>query len=513
MVTGPGNFTIPKLTPFSLTASATDANGDTLSYDWQEYDLGTSTNTIPNSDATAARPIFRPYPAVATGTRYFPSLQYILNNANVPPSTISGFLTGELMPQAGGRVMNFQVIVRDNRANTGGVNTATSQVTVNAASGPFAVTSPNTNVTYAGNSSQTVTWNVNNTSAAPVSAANVKISYSTDGGATFPTVLLASTPNDGTQAVTIPNGNTTTARIKVEAVGNIFFDVSDANFTVSGTVSVPRSRADFDGDGKTDVSVFRPSEGNWYLDRSTAGFAAVHWGNATDKLTPGDFDGDGKTDIAVFRAAAAGGDIDFHILNSNGSIYTGVSWGTTGDIPVVGDFEGDGRDDTAVFRPSDGTWYVLTSSGGMSFIPFGTNGDLPITGDFDGDGLSDRTVFRAGVWHTLKSSGGTTLTPWGLASDIPVAADYDGDNREDVAVFRPSVGDWYWLRSSNGAFDAIHWGATGDIPVPGDYDGDAKDDQAVYRNGAWYMNRSTSGFGAAAFGLATDQPVPRAYLP
>ena len=117
----------------------------------------------------------------------------------MPPSTTGGFLTGELMPQIGGRIMNFQVIVRDNRANTGGVNTATSQLTVDATSGPFAVTSPNTDVTYAGNSTQTVTWNVNNTSILPVNAANVKISYSTDGGLTFPTVLLASTPNDGSQ--------------------------------------------------------------------------------------------------------------------------------------------------------------------------------------------------------------------------------------------------------------------------------------------------------------------------
>jgi hypothetical protein len=149
----------------------------------------------------------------------------------------------------------------------------------------------------------------------------------------------------------------------------------------------------------------------------------------------------------------------------------------------------------------------------MSFIPFGQNGDLPITGDFDGDGLSDRTVFRAGQWFTLRSTGGFTATPWGLATDIPVQADYDGDGKQDVAVFRPSLGDWYWLKSSNGAFDAVHWGVTGDVPTPGDYDGDGKDDQAVYRNGAWYMNRSAAGFAAATFGLATDQPVPRAYLP
>ena len=127
--------------------------------------------------------------------------------------------------------MNFQVVVRDNQANGGGINTATSVLTVTSTAGPFQVTSPNTAVTWSG--AQTVTWNVANTNNAPVSCANVKISLSTDGGNTFPIVLKASTPNDGTEAVTIPNGIASNqARVKVEALGNIFFDISDANFTV-----------------------------------------------------------------------------------------------------------------------------------------------------------------------------------------------------------------------------------------------------------------------------------------
>lgn len=512
VVTGPGNFTIPKLTPFSLTASATDVNGDSLTYDWQEYDLGPSTNAIPNTDATAARPIFRPYPPVTTGTRYFPSLQYIRNNANVPPSTTSGFLTGELMPQVGGRVMNFQVIVRDNRANTGGVNTATSQVTIDAGSGPFAVTSPNTGVTYAGNSVQTVTWNVNGSSAAPVNAANVKISYSTDGGLTFPTTLLASTPNDGTQAVTIPVGNTTTARIKIEAVSNIFFDMSDVNFTVSGVAAVPKPRADFDGDGKTDVSVFRPSDGTWYVNRSTAGFFAVNFGISTDTPIPGDYDGDGKADTAVFRPDLTPGAPDLYILNSNGFVFSAFSWGNPGDIPVFADYDGDGRTDYAVYRPAAGDWYVFGSTVGNQFTHWGQSGDIPVAGDFDGDGKTDLTVYRgAGDWITLKSTGGFSITNFGLAGDTLVPADYDGDNKDDIAVFRN--GDWYYRRSIDGGFVGLHWGIGSDIPVPGDYDGDGKDDQAVYRNGAWYMNQSTAGFAAATFGLAADKPVPKNYLP
>lgn len=241
-VTGPGNFTIPAQTPFSLTATATDVNGDTLTYDWQEYDFGMA--APPNTDSDGqARPILRPYSPTTSGTRFFPSLTYILNNANVPPSTYdcgraTPCLTGEILPSLT-RVMNFQVIVRDNRANGGGINTATSQVTVSTLSGPFVVTAPNTAGTFNGGGPLNVTWSVNNTTAAPVSAANVQILLSTDGGASYPIILDALTSNDGAHSVTLPNVATNTARIMVRGAGNIFFDVSDANFTiVSSNVTV-----------------------------------------------------------------------------------------------------------------------------------------------------------------------------------------------------------------------------------------------------------------------------------
>ena len=250
-VTGPGNFNIPKQTAFALTATGSDPDvGDMLTYDWQEYDLGASTTAVPNTDADGnARPIFRPYLPSSSPTRYFPSLQYILANANVPPSTYNcgrgvgnPCLVGELLP-AISRVMTFQVVARDNHAATGGINTATSNVTVDGNSGPFVITSPNTGVSYAGNTFQTVTWDVANTSGGPVNAANVKISFSSDGGNTFPTVISASTANDGTESVLIPNTPTTTARIKVEAVGNIFFDISDVNFTVTAGGGTPTATA------------------------------------------------------------------------------------------------------------------------------------------------------------------------------------------------------------------------------------------------------------------------------
>lgn len=507
--TGPGNFTIPKLTPFSLTASATDVNGDSLTYSWEEFDLGAATTAVPNTDAGGAMPIFRPYLPTASGTRFFPSLQYVRDNANVPPATTGGFLTGELMPQVGGRVMAFQAVVRDNRANGGGINTVTSNVTVDAASGPFAVTSPNTNVTIP-SGPRTVTWNVNGTSGAPVNAANVKISYSTDGGNTFPTTLSASTANDGTETVNIPAGNTTTARIKVEAVGNIFYDMSDVNFTINGVATPLGARSDFDGDGKTDYSVFRPSDGNWYVNRSTAGFFAVHWGIASDTLIPGDYDGDQKTDTAIWRPSATPGVQDVHILKSNGFVYTAAEWGDPGDIPVFADYDGDGKTDYGVYRPGTTSWLILGSTAGSSTTVFGSAGIVPVTGDFDLDGKSDLTTYSAagGSFSTkLSSTGGTQIQGgMGGAGSIPVVADYNGDGRDDYAVF--TNGSW----SITGLFTPVSWGLSTDLPVPGDYDGDGKDDIGVFRNGDWYILQSTAGYTAFHWGTTSDKPVPRAYF-
>lgn len=258
----PGNFTIPRLTPFTLTAAATDANGDRLTYLWEEFDLGaaTSSNGQVDDDAVGgARPILRAYNASASGARTFPDLSYILNPAgndpagsNQPTLTYTGTLPnapgigstngyvcaamenctrGERLPNIA-RTMVFRVIVRDNRAGGGGTADAQSTVTVNGNTGPFQVTAQNTllPVTWQGNTSQTVTWDVNGSN---VDAANVKISLSTDGGLTFPTTIIASTPNDGTENITVPNQPTTTARLKVEAVGNIFFDINNVNFTIT----------------------------------------------------------------------------------------------------------------------------------------------------------------------------------------------------------------------------------------------------------------------------------------
>jgi hypothetical protein len=276
-----------------------------------------------------------------------------------------------------------------------------------------------------------------------------------------------------------------------------------------------RTRGDFDGDGKTDVSVFRPSEGNWYLNQSTAGFGVVNWGLSGDQLTPGDFDSDGKTDFAVFRPNADGALPDFYVLNSNGFTYSAHSWGLPGDIPVTADYDGDGKDDIAIYRPSDHTFWVRTSLSGNVLTYSGIENGIPAKGDFDGDAKADFVTYAGTGWY-LAHSGVNYATvnfiPWGSPGDKPVPGDYDGDGKDDLAVFRPSDRTWY-IRASTLGIIYAQFGLTDDIPVPGDYDGDGKDDVAVYRNGTWYLNRSTAGLQIAQFGLASDIPIPNRYLP
>jgi len=242
------DYTIPLGTPFELRATASDpdaADAPNLTYTWEQVDAGMTYSNPPYSDSgdppTTTRPIFRSYTPVSSPTRVFPSLNYILNFANVPPETLNGLRSGESLP-AIGRLLNFGVTVRDNRPGGGGVAEDGVRLTVAGNAGPFRVTSPNTAVSWAGGSTQTVTWQVNNTNVGPVNCAQVRISLSTDGGQTFPVILLAATPNDGTETVTLPSGMASTqARLKIEAVGNIFFDISDANFAITstGTVNLP----------------------------------------------------------------------------------------------------------------------------------------------------------------------------------------------------------------------------------------------------------------------------------
>ncbi len=276
-----------------------------------------------------------------------------------------------------------------------------------------------------------------------------------------------------------------------------------------------RAYVDFDGDSKTDVSVFRPSLGQWWYLRSSDNTSrAFAFGASTDKIVPGDYTGDGKTDIAVFRPSTG----VWSILRSEDSSFFGFPFGTSGDIPAPADYDGDGKDDAAVFRPSNSTWFILKSGGGTTIQQFGTSGDVPTVADYDGDGKADLAIYRValGQWWYLRSSDGTNRAfTFGTATDKPIQGDYTGDGKADLAFFRPSTGFWFVLRSEDGSFYGFPFGTNGDIPASGDYDGDGKFDPSIFRpsNVTWYLNRSTSGTQILSFGVSGDQPVPSAFVP
>lgn len=241
------DYTIPKGTPFVLTGSGTDANGDVLTYCWEQMNSGTSTSTYPSATRTTG-PAFRSFVPSTDGKRYFPRLETVKTGATS--------WQWEAIPTVA-RTMNFRLTVRDNRASGPANNSDDMVVTVNATAGPFAVTAPNTATSWPAGSTQTVTWNVAGTTANGVNAANVDILLSTDGGNTYPITILAGTPNDGTQSITVPNNPGTQNRIMVKGSNHIFFDISNANFTItagSGDVTAPSAPTGLTASGTTQTS-------------------------------------------------------------------------------------------------------------------------------------------------------------------------------------------------------------------------------------------------------------------
>jgi uncharacterized delta-60 repeat protein len=272
---------------------------------------------------------------------------------------------------------------------------------------------------------------------------------------------------------------------------------------------------DFDGDSKTDISIYRPSLGQWWYSRSSDnGTRAFQFGTTTDKIVPADYTGDGKTDIATFTPTTG----TWNILRSEDSTFYGFPFGTSGDIAAPADYDGDGKADPAVFRTSNSTWFINKSSGGTTIQQFGTTGDKPVVADYDGDGKADLAIYRVALgqwWRVNSSDGSNRAFTFGTATDKPIQGDYTGDGKADIAFFRPTSGEWFVLRSEDSSFYSFPFGASGDIPSSGDYDGDGKFDAAVFRptNVTWFINRSTAGTQIVGFGANGDLPVPNAFVP
>ncbi len=243
-----------------------------------------------------------------------------------------------------------------------------------------------------------------------------------------------------------------------------------------------RMKVDYNVDGTSDVTVYRPSTGIWYIRKQFNSF----WGGvAGDVPVPGDYDGDGRSDVAIWRPSTG----VFYIKHKFNS-----GWGTTGDVPVPGDYNGDGKTDVAIFRPSSGIWYIK----GIGNFFWGTVGDIPVPGDYNGDGKTELAVFRpsTGIWYIKNMAN----IHWGTTGDLPVQGDYNNDGITDIAVFRPSNGTWY-VRN---VFNTV-WGTATDIPVPGDYNADGNTDVAIFSpsSGIWYVRGQFN----ASWGTTGDFPV------
>jgi N-acetylneuraminic acid mutarotase len=276
--------------------------------------------------------------------------------------------------------------------------------------------------------------------------------------------------------------------------------------------------SDFDGDGRSEISVYRPSNGTWFIRFSSTGygtFASPQWGLSSDVRVPGDYDGDRRTDLAVYRPSTGQW---FFVQSSTGASRV-IAWGLSGDQPMPADYDGDGRTDVAVYRPSSSEWFVLTSSsnyGAATVTQWGLSSDVPLAADYDGDGRADFAVYRpsSGHWFlklTTTAYGATLVKQWGLSNDLPLVADFDGDGRADLTVYRPSTGEWLVIDALTGLIP-VHqqWGLSNDTPVPHDFDGDGLFDLAVYRgaSGEWYVRLSSSGaLLYMQWGLPSDRPI------
>jgi len=375
-----------------------------------------------------------------------------------------------------------------------------------------------------------VTVNTNSftvTAPADTTPPTLSISTPSNGLQTNNSLLnISGTTSDasGIKSLTI-NGNAVT----VNAGGSFSFDLpltkgvnsiitiatdtlnNQTTDTRSVTLVAATSPIDFDGDGKDDIAVWRPTTGEWLIRYSSDGIQHVTvFGITGDKQVPGDYDGDKKSDIAVWRPTEG----KFYITESATGLQRSVHWGANGDIPVPGDYDGDTKTDTAVWRPIDGKFYIIDSSTNTErSARWGINTDTPVPGDYDGDGKTDLAVWRSteGKWYIINSSTNNQRSVfWGSNGDIPIPSDFDGDGKTDIAVWRPTEGKVYIVDSSTGAQRSAQWGNNGDVPVPGDYDNLSRTEIAVWRpaSATWFiLDPLTNMQRSLQWGIESDKPL------
>ncbi|HEY0092181.1 MAG TPA: GEVED domain-containing protein, partial [Flavobacterium sp.] len=397
------DYTVPKSTPFMLTGVGADGNGDPLTYNWEQMNSGTSTTTTPNATKTSG-PNFRSYNSTSSPVRYFPKMSSVLIGATTTPGTE---VTQEALSSVA-RTFNFRVTARDNRPGGAGNNSDDMVVTVNATAGPFTVSAPNTAVSYVGGSTQTVTWAVAGTTANGVNCANVDILLSTDGGNSFPVTLLAGTPNDGSQAVTIPNTPGSTNRIMVKGTNHIFFDVSNANFTITGGSSdtvAPTAPTDLAASGTTQTTT------NLSWTASTDNVAVTGYDVYQDSVYKATVAGSSYSVTGLTASTAYSFFVKAKDAAGNASANSNTVSVTT-LAPVA--------DTTAPSAPTN-----LTASGTTN-----TSTNLSWTGSTDNIGVTGYDVYQNSVYKATVSGttyGVTGLTPSTSYSFYVVAKDAAGN--------------------------------------------------------------------------------------
>ena len=415
------SYTIPLNTPFELCGSATDPDGDALTYGWEQFDTGPA--GAPNSPSGNA-PIFRAFDPSTSPCRTFPQLSDLLGNTQT---------LGEILPSYG-RTMNFRLTARDNRSGGGGVADDSTTVTASSVGSSFRVTAPNTNVTWNVGTSQTVTWNVAGTDLSPISCSSVDISLSTDGGSTYPITLASGVVNSGSRSITVPAAATTSARVRVQCAGNIFFDISNTNFTIDGTSGAPPT-----------VSITAPADGSSSNDGDSVSFA----GTAND---PEDGNLSGSLSWSSSRDGAIGSGASFstsslsvgsHTITASVTDSDGLSGSDSISITVIGT---GGGPQTATFDAGLGvpSCALIGSSCDSATLLDSRSASLSPAEPNASNTLDSCTDGTSGSYHDDESN------------DRIVVSTLDGADFAEGATVRIDATVWAWNTGTEDSLDLYY---------------------------------------------------------